>query len=245
MSTSRPGCRGFTLIELLVALAVVAVLAALGTGAIARIRESGRRTECLNNLRQLGLATELYLGDHNRRLFRYVEAVPEGTLWYFGLEKKGGGAGEGNRDLDQTKAPLFPYIARVGGVEVCPSFPYESALWKPKFKGASYGYGFNTLLSGKNVLTIARPAQVIVFGDCAQVNTFQAPASPKNPMIEEFYMIDNKFKTIHFRHNGIAQFVFLDGHVEGLTLYPGTEDKRLPEASVGRISPIGSMQYLQ
>jgi prepilin-type processing-associated H-X9-DG protein len=64
-------------------------------------------------------------------------------------------------------------------------------------------------------------------------------------MIEEFYIIDNTYTTIHFRHGAFANILFLDGHVEKFTMYPGTDDSRLPNVHVGRITPIGSMQYLQ
>ena len=55
----------FTLVEILVVLAVVGVLAAVSVPVYGRVAESGRAAKCVSNLRQLGVALGLYLGEHN------------------------------------------------------------------------------------------------------------------------------------------------------------------------------------
>ena len=57
--------RGFTLIELLVVIAIIAVLIALLLPAVQAAREAARRAQCVNNLKQLGLAVHNYHSTHN------------------------------------------------------------------------------------------------------------------------------------------------------------------------------------
>src|SRR5438034_292761 len=63
-STGSEGGEGFTLVELLAVIAIILVLAALLLPALARAKEQAHRTVCLNNLRQLGIAMQMYWGDN-------------------------------------------------------------------------------------------------------------------------------------------------------------------------------------
>jgi len=61
------GKQGFTLIELLVVIAIISILAGLVLPALSRAKEMGRRAVCLNNLRQIYLAFDMYATDHEER----------------------------------------------------------------------------------------------------------------------------------------------------------------------------------
>lgn len=75
MPRGRMSRRGFTLIELLVVIAIIAVLIALLLPAVQQARESARRTQCSNNLKQIGLAIHSYHDSYTRFPLSSIDAT--------------------------------------------------------------------------------------------------------------------------------------------------------------------------
>src|SRR6266403_2860183 len=60
--------RGFTMLELLIVIAVIAILATIAFPAFIAVQEHAKATKDMNNLRQIGIATQLYMNDNDGTL---------------------------------------------------------------------------------------------------------------------------------------------------------------------------------
>lgn len=228
----------FTLVELLVVMAIMGVLSALLLPALSRSKATAQRIKCVANLRQLGLAAQMYWDDNSGRAFRYRGAATNGgDVYWFGWLARGS---EGRRDFDPAPGALFAYLGG-SGVELCPSLNPSLPAFKRKATGAAYGYGYNLLLSAPaaeatiDINRLVHPSETALLADAAQVNTFQPPASPGHPMLEEFYYISTNEPTVHFRHAKSANVLFCDNHVAPERPVPASLDPRLPGQTLGRL----------
>ena len=245
---SRSAPPAFTLVELLVVIAIIGILAALLLPTLSRSKASAWRANCASNLRQLGFASELYWDDFGGHCFQwYYGGTNNGELYWFGW--LGNGA-EGQRPLDLTSGVLYPYV-RDSNVRLCPALNYAPSQFKLKANVPVSSYGYNAALSvggptaPLNLSRVSRPTELALFADSAQANDFQAPASSSNPMLEEWYYLDNptNYTSVryyghnHFRHAQKASVVFCDGHVGMEVMVPGSLDRRLPSQFVGQLRP--------
>ena len=186
----------------------------------------------------MGLAAQMYWDENNGHAFRYRGiATNGGDVFWFGWLSRGA---EGERTWDPVQAALYPYL-KGRGLEPCPALRPTAPGYKAKAREVILGFGYNLLLSTPlgappfNTGRVTRPAGLAVFADAAQVNTFQAPASPNNPMLEEFYYVTTNEPTAHFRHNRQANAAFGDGHVAMEPAAEGSRDLRMPKEWVGRL----------
>ena len=234
----RTGARrsAFTLIELLVVIAIIAILAAILFPVFAQAREKARQASCASNLRQIGLATLMYVQDYDDTypLYQYDDCQG-GTCYqyWFGLRTATG--------WDKTQGLLYPYMKN-GQIQRCPSWTGKSTF------GDGNGYGYNWGYLGSDYYTsfafppinpaslaaLSSSADKIMFSDSGYLN---APWYGGDGTMVETPGIDPPSQwygtpTMDFRHVdnrkildtvaqtvtdlGFANIVFADGHVKAM-----------------------------
>ena len=121
---SPSGFSGFTLIELLVVIAIIAILAGLLLPALSKAKTKAQGIQCMNNGKQMMLATTLYAGDYQELLPPNPDDgnTTPGFNWCPGQAGRGG-ADEFNKEIlkDPTRSLLVPYLGNNVSMFKCPA----------------------------------------------------------------------------------------------------------------------------
>jgi prepilin-type N-terminal cleavage/methylation domain-containing protein len=225
--------RGFTLIELLVVIAIIAILAAILFPVFAQARAAARKTGCLSNMRQIGIAIEMYASDHDQRYpqAKRTEAQPA-------LADASGDIEE--PDYGSIFAIILPYTGHAGAsaedqlfrqkLYACPAdpAPYDP-LCRTKYNPEGppvISYMVNAyFVWGLSEADVRQPAQTIYI---AERRSEAAGNPPEPPFCDDIYhpwfyppinsrAPENEMDEVTgaiaaVRHQGGSNYIFADDH---------------------------------
>ena len=221
----------FTIIELLVVIGIIGILAAMLFPTLSKARETGRRAQCANNLKNLSLANKSYSVDY--KVFcpaRSSDIMSRGVQCL-------GYRSSSSKPWDTSTGTLSTYMKDMEKSARCSTVTYLTAESQPFIYGYNwYGVGSNHYYVGYNGSTwnlgssmqpeqIQSPSTTIEFGDCAHLNS---GILKEDTQVSLPYSIasatQDKLKTkkptettnvskFHFRHVNTANCAWVDGHV--------------------------------
>jgi len=222
--SSTKATQGFTLIELLVVIAIIAILAAILFPVFAKAREKAMTTQCLNNVKQLALALQMYLGD-------WDGFYPLAT----------GNYGEyPTPPVPNMQTALMSYAENNYALFHCPidngkpgvdingyplhlcNYGFTTVKAPADWNTGPYGYvgdrgaGTEYVVNSFNIGDIIRPASFVILAEYdSNVIGAYAVEGVYTDLGPCFHYGPRPYDTV-FPHKGQGNFAFADGHAKAL-----------------------------
>ncbi|MEP6757245.1 MAG: DUF1559 domain-containing protein [Chthonomonadales bacterium] len=232
----------FTLIELLVVIAIIAILAAILFPVFAQARESARRTACLNNVKQMGLAFQMYSQDYDETtpaVIHYSGSISDPDFWSIIQPYVKNVQMFYCPDRTEWTMPTGDDCSGQQGINLqqrCIGYGYNWGILsnvplgivqpRVKFSG---GY----IYPGVSLSAIVSPADMFVYGDTGDNPRYTICAN----YIYQYYT--NVTKNTGMRHGGRLNFNFADGHAKSVNfkagIYPGVGVIGFPKSQADQV----------